>query len=329
MHSQSMEHWQHSHVFLGEQHERNERKTWLVIGLTATMMIAEITGGTIFGSMALVADGWHMSTHAGALAISALAYLYARRHKHDPRFAFGTGKLGDLAGFTSAIVLAMIALLISYEAVGRILAPVPIAFGEAIAVASVGLSVNLLSAWLLRDDDHHQHHHHHHNDHARADAHRHDHHHGRRHRDNNLRSAYIHVIADAATSVLAIVGLLAGWVYGWVWMDPVMGIAGAIVIVNWAFTLIRDAGGVLLDVTPDDHLAGEIRDRLERNGDRVADLHVWQVGPGHYGAIVSLVAHDPRPPAFYKSRLAGLPSLSHVTVEVQPCEAPAPAAATC
>jgi cation diffusion facilitator family transporter len=313
MHTQSVDHWQHSHVFLGDRHERNERKTRVVIGLTAAMMVAEIVGGTMFGSMALVADGWHMSTHAAALAISALAYLYARRHKNDRRFAFGTGKLGDLAGFTSAIVLALIAVLICYDAVARLLAPVPIAFGEAIAVATVGLCVNLLSAWLLRDDGHH---------HLPAHDHHHNHDHDHGHRDNNLRSAYVHVIADAATSVLAIVGLLAGALYGWVWMDAVMGIVGAIVIVNWAFTLIRDAGRVLLDVAPGDDLVGEIRRRLESNQDRVSDLHVWQVGPGHYSAIVSVVSHEARTPSFYKARLVGLSSLSHVTIEVQSCDDP-------
>jgi len=213
--------------------------------------------------------------------------------------------------------------------VERLLSPVPIAFGEAIAVAGLGLSVNLLSAWLLSDDDHHHHHgpahaHHHRPDHRHDDDHLHDQ--ADRHRDNNLRSAYIHVIADAATSVLAILGLLAAWKFGWVWMDPIMGIAGACVIVNWAATLIRDTSRVLLDVAPDGDLPGEIRERLEHEEDRVADLHVWQVGPGHYGAIVSIVSHEARPPAFYKARLAGIGALSHVTVEVQPCDEHPPTA---
>ena len=307
MHTHSVDQWQHSHVFLGGQHERNERKTRLVIGLTAFMMVAEIVGGTMFGSMALLADGWHMSTHAGALAISAFAYMYARRHKNDPAFAFGTGKLGDLAGFTSAIILAMISLLIIYQAVERIITPVPIVFGEAIAVASLGLTVNVVSAWLLHGGSGHDHHHDHENGHA--------HHH-----DNNLRSAYIHVIADAATSVLAIIGLLAGWIYGLVWMDAVMGIIGALVIANWSYTLLRDTGRVLLDVTPDKHLTDAIRERIETNGDKISDLHLWQVGPGHYGVIISLVADHPQTPSAYKTRLADLKTLSHVTVEVHPCE---------
>lgn len=328
MHTQSLDRWQHAHVFLGEKHDRNERRTQFVIALTAAMMVGEIVAGTLFRSMALVADGWHMSTHAGALAISAFAYGYARRHAHDPRFAFGTGKLGDLAGFTSAVILALIAALIAYESLQRLLHPVPIAFQEAIAVAVLGLAVNVVSAWLLHDrDDHHHGHDHHGHDHPHAHAHddrkddAHRHHHHRHHVDHNLRSAYVHVIADAATSVLATSGLLAGWLFGWTFMDPVMGIVGAGVILNWSYTLVRDTSRVLLDVTADGALAGEIRRRLEGGGDRVADLHLWRIGPGHCGAIVSLVTDEPRPPATYKARLSDLGVLSHLTVEVQACEA--------
>jgi cation diffusion facilitator family transporter len=304
MHQHSTDDRQHIHAFLGERHERNERKTWIVIGVTAVMMIAEIAGGTIFGSMALIADGWHMSTHAGALAISAFAYMYARRHKDNPDFAFGTGKLGELAGFASAIILGMIALFIAAQAVHRILAPVPIIFHEAIAIAFLGLIVNAASGWLLHDDHH---------------AHGHDQGHAHHHRDNNLRSAYIHVLADAATSVLAILGLLAAWIYGWVWMDPIMGIIGACVIASWSYTLMRDTGRILLDVIPDKKLAAAIRARLETGGDAVTDLHLWQAGPGHYVAIISLVADDPQSPAAYKKRLDDLTALSHVTIEVHPC----------
>jgi cation diffusion facilitator family transporter len=329
MHGHSIEPWRHEHVFLGADHDHNERRTRLVIALTVAMMVAEIAAGTLFGSMALTADGWHMSTHAAALAISVLAYGYARRHAHDPRFAFGTGKLGDLAGFTSAIVLALIALLIGWESLVRLTAPVPIRFEEAIAVAGLGLAVNLASAWLLHaggSPGHEAHHHHGHgHDHHGHDHHEHDHHghdHGHHHhgaRDNNLRSAYLHVLADALTSVLAILALLAGGLFGWSWMDPLMGIVGAAVIARWSWALMRDSGLVLIDAVPDRGLAQAMRDRLESDGDRVSDLHLWRVGPGHNAAVVSLVSDHPAPPDHYKSRLAGLPELSHVTVEVQPC----------
>lgn len=308
-HTHSIDRWAHPHVFLGEKHEQNERKTWFVIALTTLMMIAEITGGNLLGSMALVADGWHMSTHAGALAISAFAYTYARRHKHDTRFAFGTGKLGDLAGFTSAIILAMIALLIITQSINRIITPVPIIFGEAIVIACLSLTVNIASVWLLHDKDHHTHDHHH----------EHNHDHAHHHHDNNMRSAYLHVMADAATSVLAIIGLAVGWIYGWVWMDAIMGIIGSLVIASWSLTLIRDTGRVLLDITPDKHLPNKIRQTLETNGDLITDLHMWQVGTGHYGAIISLVTDHPKPPSAYKTLLANFQQLSHITVEVHPC----------
>lgn len=299
----------HDHVFLGSDHSRNERRVWLVIALTASMMVAEIVAGTIYGSMALVADGWHMSTHAGAMLIAALAYAYARRHARDPRFTFGTGKLGDLAGFASAIVLALIALLIGWESFVRLANPVAIGFEQAIAVAVVGLAVNLVSAWLLRDD--HAHHHH---------GHDHDHHHHEHHaQDNNLRAAYLHVLADALTSILAIVALLLGRSYGWLWADPLMGIVGALVIVRWSWSLIRETGGVLIDAVPEGGgLADEIRATLERGEEHITDLHVWQVGPGHHAAIVSLSSPHPKAPSDYKARLAHLDALSHVTVEVQP-----------
>jgi cation diffusion facilitator family transporter len=316
MHTHSLHAWQHDHLFLGTAHDRNERRTWLVVGLTAVMMVAEIVAGTIFGSMALVADGWHMSTHAAALTIAALAYRLARKHAHDRAFAFGTGKLGELAGFASAIILALISLLIGYESVVRLLSPVAIHFSEAILVAAVGLGVNLVSAWLLFDDHHHAHtgHGHHH---AGADEHL--HHHTDAHHDTNLRAAYVHVLADALTSVLALVALLAGRFYGWVWLDPVIGIVGAVVIARWSIGLMRSAGAVLLDVVPSDETASAIRTRLETAGDRVADLHLWRLGPGHTGLIVSVVSDHPQAPAVYKRHLAGIEGLSHVTVEVQPC----------
>ena len=323
MHSHSIDDFRHEHLFLGADHARNERKTWTVIALCGAMMVAEIVGGALFGSMALMADGLHMSTHAGALLIAAFAYTYARRHAHDPRFTFGTGKLGDLAAFTSAIVLAMIALLIAGESVVRLLHPVSIAFDEAIAVAVLGLGVNLVSAWLLRDDhDHHHHHHGHDHGHQHASPHEeHDHadHARDHHRDLNLRAAYVHVLADAAVSILAIVGLLAGRELGWIWMDPVMGIVGACVIANWSWGLIRAAGATLLDLLPDETLASEVRSRLESGSDRVADLHLWRVGPGHFAAVVSIVSDAPASLVAYKARLADLPGLSHVTIELVAC----------
>lgn len=319
MHTHSIEPWSHAHVFLGAKHERHERRIWFVVALTAVMMVAEIIGGTIFGSMAVVADGWHMSTHAGALAIAALAYRFARHHARDPRFTFGTGKVGELAAFTSALILAMIALAIGYEAAMRLVEPVAIDFAPATWLAVVGLGVNLASAWLLFDKDHqHAHAHHDHDD-------DHDHHHHAH--DSNLRAAYVHVLADAMTSVLAIVALLAGRIYGLVWMDPAMALVGVCVILSWSVGLTRTAGTVLLDMVPDRRLAGAIRKRLELDGDRVSDLHLWRLGPGHAGVIASVVSDRPQPPAEYKRRLEGIAGLSHITVEVHHCAGPEHAAA--
>ena len=298
----------HEHVFLGDDHDRNERRTWIVIAITATMMVVEITAGSIYGSMALTADGWHMPTHAAAMLIAALAYMFARKNAHNPRFTFGTGKLGDLAGFASAVVLALIALLIGWESVMRFYSPIAIDYPQAIAVAVIGLGVNLVCAWLLRDDHvHHGHGHGHVEDH------------GSRHAgDNNLRAAYLHVLADALTSVLAIVALVLGSLYGWSWMDPAMGIIGGLVIARWSWGLIRNAGGVLLDYLPfDEDLPAEIRNAIEVEGDAIIDLHVWRLGPGHHGAIISLQTPNPRPVEFYKAKLADIHDLSHVTVEVQ------------
>jgi cation diffusion facilitator family transporter len=316
MHAESLDSWRHEHVFLGEHHARNERRSWAVVALCGMMMVAEIVGGWLWGSMALIADGLHMSTHAGALVIAAFAYAYARRHARDERFSFGTGKLGDLAAFASAIVLAAIALLIGYESVARLLQPVPIAFDEAIPLAALGLGVNLLSAWLLHDDHGHAGAH----EHVHDGEHHHHHHSHDDHADHNLRAAYVHVMADAAVSVLALIGLGAGRLFGWVWMDPVMGIVGMLVIANWSWNLIRVSGAVLLDMRPADGLAAEIARRLEPGPhDRVADLHLWRIGPGHNAAVVSLVSDRPEPPLAYKARLAGIPGLSHVTVEVHAC----------
>ena len=302
----------HSHVFLGEGHDKNERRTWAVIALCAVMMVAEIVGGLLFGSIALVADGLHMSTHASALLLAALAYRYARRHADDPRFSFGTGKLGDLAGFSSAIVLAMIAILIGYEAVSRLMAPVPISFNEAIPIAVLGLIVNIVSALLLSGGGHSH-------DHGQSHEHEHDHSHthGNAHRDNNMRAAVIHVLADAVVSVLVIVGLLLARTFGWLFMDPVAGLVGAAVIASWSYGLIRDTGAILLDMNPDRGMADKVRAAIERDGDRLEDLHLWRLGPGHLGAILSVVTTKPRDPGHYRRLLGHFHNLSHVTVEVQ------------
>lgn len=323
MHSHSVDDWTHQHIYLGPHHGRNERRTWMVVALTAVMMVVEIAGGTVFGSMALVADGWHMATHAAALGISGLAYLYARRYAHDPRFTFGTGKLGDLAAFTSAVVLLLIAVLIAYESALRIVSPVPIAYGEAVVIAVLGLIVNLASAWLLGAGHHHGHGAAHHDDQHEHHEHHGHHEHHEHHKDLNLRAAYIHVLTDALTSVLAIAGLGAAWAFGWRWVDPAVGLVGAVVISAWAVALVRAAGRVLLDVTPR-RLVDEIRVRLERDGDRICDLHVWQLGPGHHAALVSIVADHPQAPSAYKQRLSAVPGLSHVTVEVECCPGPHP-----
>ena len=300
MHTHSLEDWQHDHAFLGDQHDRNELRTRLVIALTLLMMVAEVAGGIVFGSMALLADGLHMATHAGALALAAAAYALARRHLHNPRFTFGTGKVGDLAAFASAVSLAIVALLIGWESLERLASPVRINFSEAIAVASAGLIVNLISAWLLHQGHQHGDHQHHQQDH-------------------NLRAAYFHVLADALTSVLAIAGLVAGSVYGWVWIDPAVGILGALVITRWSIGLMRETGAVLLDAVDDPDLPVAIRAALETEDDRVTDLHVWRVGPGHSAAVMSLVSHRPASPETYKARLSHLAALCHVTVEVNRC----------
>jgi cation diffusion facilitator family transporter len=305
MHTNTIASWSHDHTFLGARHAQNERRTWLVVALTAAMMVVEIVGGSIYGSMALVADGWHMSTHAGALAIAAFAYRYARGHARDPRFSFGTGKVGELAGYSSALILAVISLLIGYQSISRLFSPVSISFDEATIIAAIGLGVNLASAWLLNEQHEHDH----------AHEHDHDHH----HHDHNLRAAYLHVLADAMTSVLAIAALLTGRFFGWTWMDPVMGIVGALVIAHWSLRLLRNAGAVLLDTVVDPQLAARIRTKLEVGGDRISDLHLWRVGPGHAALIASIVSAEPRSPESYKARLAGLEGLSHITIEVHPC----------
>ena len=398
-------------------HDKAERRTWAVIVLCAIMMVAEIVGGALFGSLALIADGLHMSTHAGALLLAALAYTYARKHANDRNFTFGTGKFGDLAGYSSAIVLAMIALLIGYEALSRFLNPIAISFNEAIPIAVLGLAVNVVSAWLLSGG--HDHGHSHRHSHGHDDLHDHgdgvrridlggrtielevfedgvpprfrmrvpaasplkaaditiettrtdgasqrftfvdrgdylesseeipephefravirlgqgdqlqeleevfaEHDHGAlggaHHRDNNMRAAIIHVIADAAVSVLVIAGLLMARAFGWLWMDPLAGLVGAVIIANWSFGLLRDTGGILLDRSPDAGMAENVRAAIESDGDRVLDLHLWRLGPGHLGAIVSVSTAKDRTADHYHQKLAKFADLSHLTVEVRP-----------
>lgn len=297
----------HDHVFLARDHDRNTRRTMWVVVLTAIMMVAEIVAGGIYGSMALLADGFHMATHAGALAIAFLAYRYAKRHARNPNFTFGTGKVGDLAGFGSALVLAVIALAIGAESLQRLFAPGHVAFDQALLVAIVGLVVNLVSAWLLSaqgGSDKHEDHPHHHSDHHHAHGH-----------DSNLRGAYLHVLADALTSVLAIVALAAGKFGGWIWLDPLMGIVGALVIARWSWGLMRDTAEVLLD-RADPRLVAEIREQIEGPGDcRITDLHVWRLGPDAHAAIVSVITDAER--ALLQARLAHVHELAHVTLEIR------------
>ena len=287
----------HQHVLLSDGQMANERRTWLVIALTATMMVLEIAAGFIFGSMALLADGWHMASHASALGITAIAYYYARRYASDKRFSFGTGKISELAGYSSALLLALIALLMAYESVTRFFSPVAIRFNEAIAVAVLGLIVNLVSALILKE---------------KHEGHDHDHH----HEDHNLKAAYLHVLADALTSVLAIVALTTGRFLGWVWMDPLMGIVGAIVIARWSYGLTRDTGSILLDMDVNTPLSENIRNLLEADGEnQIQDFHLWRLGPGHFAAIISLSSRNPKPPEYYKDKLSDIKELRHITVE--------------
>ena len=294
----------HDHIFLGQDHERNTRRVLWVVVLTLAMMIGEIVAGLLFNSMALLADGFHMATHAGALAIAAIAYAYAKRHAHGRRYSFGTGKVGDLAGFASALVLGIVALGIAFESAMRLVDPRPVAFTEATIIAVIGLGVNIVSALLLGHGHGHDHGHH-------DDDHHHDHAHER---DNNLRSAYLHVVADALTSVLAIAALLGGRYLGWMWLDPLMGIVGSIVIAVWAWSLMRDTGAVLLDAT-DAALETEIRTLVEAPGDaRIIDLHVWRVGPGAHSAIISVVGASRDAIC---ARVKPVHEIEHLTVEIR------------
>jgi cation diffusion facilitator family transporter len=305
----------HDHVYLGAAHDENARRTRWVVALTAAMMAGEIFAGYVTGSMALLADGFHMATHAGALGVAAAAYAYAKRHAASPRYSFGTGKVGDLAGFASALVLGLVALGIGVESVLRLFQPIRVAFGEATVIAIIGLAVNVVSAFLLSGS--HSHGHSHGHEHSHGGGHDHQHHGtGVHSQDNNLRSAYVHVLADALTSVLAIAALLAGRFLGWIWLDPAMGIVGAIVIARWAWTLMRDTASVLLDAT-DDHVAEEMRELVEGPGDvRITDLHVWRVGPDAHAGIISVASATGIGQEIIRRRLQPVHELAHLTVEV-------------
>lgn len=308
MHNESIEPWAHDHVFGQDVPKAGEHRTLIVIVITAAMMVIEIAAGLAFGSMALLADGLHMASHASALTISALAYYYTRRHAGDARFNFGTGKINSLAAFASAVLLVGFAFLMTWESFGRILFPVKIGFNQAILVAALGLAVNGVCLLILKGHDH---------EHAHEDE---DHRHGHAHADHNLWSAYLHVLADAMTSVLAILALLAGKYFGLTWMDPLMGVVGAVLVTHWSWGLLRSSGHVLLDMAAPSRITKAIRSAIEDAGDnRVTDLHVWAVGPGIFSAEVGLVTSAPKDPDYYWDLLPKRLGLVHFTVEVHRC----------
>ena len=299
--------WRHDHSF-GQQHKRTgEGRTLVVIALTAAFMAIEVAAGVLFGSMALLADGLHMASHAAALTVNVVAYVYARRQAHNSAFSFGTGKVNALGGYTGAVLLAIFALMMAVESVSRLLAPVTIAFDQAIVVAVLGLIVNGACVFILDHESDHDHEHHH------------AHEEGGHHHDHNLRSAYLHVLADALTSLLAIVALLFGKYMGLVWMDPLMGIVGAILVARWSIGLVRSTSSILLDRQGPGAIEREIRAAVEDGDSRIADLHLWSIGPGIYSVVMSVVAHEPVTPEEYKRRIPGNLGLEHVTVEVHEC----------
>ncbi len=320
MHTVNLRPWIHNHEFAIVD-QRKERRTVIVVSITAVMMLAEVLAGYAFGSMALLADGWHMATHAVALGIAVFAYRYARHHATDPRFTFGTGKVGVLGGFASAITLALVALLMVGESAVRFYTHAAIRFDEAIVVAVAGLVVNVVCAVVLSATGNHADHAHTDHDH---DAYALPHRHASHAHDHNFRAAYLHVLADAVTSVLAILALTAGKLWGLVWLDPLMGLVGGGLIARWSYGLIRETGRILLDAVGEDSLLRSIRTAIEARGtDRVADLHVWKVGPQTCAAIVSVVTDQPQAPERYKDLLGHIEGLAHVTVEVQRCSTPA------
>jgi len=309
-----MDQWQYQHNYLPPTQRNAGRRTLIVLGLTAATMAVELAAGYLTGSMALMADGWHMGSHAAALGITAFAYAYALRHVDNSRFSFGTGKVGSLAGYTSAVVLAVVALGMAAQSVVRFWQPVAINFDEALWVACAGLVINVVCAVILSDGHDHAYDEHHHTTQAHDESVR------EHHYDHNLRSAYLHVLADALTSLLAIAALAGGNIFGWAWLDPMMGIVGAALILHWSKGLLRASAAVLLDAENDGGMCKRIRSEIESGtGDRVADLHVWRIGPRSRACIVSLVTHDPLPAGDYKARLANITGLDHVTVEVNVC----------
>ena len=308
MHIHKLEQWQHGHNFFVHR-KQNEKNTKKVMGLTAVTMVVEIAAGVAFGSMALLADGWHMGTHVAAFLITLFAYSYSRKHANNPDFTFGPGKINVLGGFASAVALAVVALIMAVESVGRFFSPVEIHYVQSILVAVVGLAVNVVSAFLLHGSHGHDHHH----EHSLG----HDNH----HEDHNLKAAYFHVLADALTSVLAIVALLFGSLFGWWALDPLMGIVGALVITRWAWGLLKESSAILLDAGVKSELREEIRQAIEADADnRITDIHVWKVGPHHLAALITLVTHYPRSSSEYKKLLTGFDQLKHITIEVIKCE---------
>ena len=309
MQHEQLKRWQHSHSFGQDLKRPGESRTLLVIALTFVMMLVEIAAGIAFGSMALLADGLHMGSHTVALGINAFAYVYARRHAHSSRYSFGTGKVNTLGGYTGAVLLAVFAAIMAFESILRLIDPVSIAFDQAIGVAVVGLLVNGVSVFILGVNHDHGHEHGHSHEH-----HGHGHHH---HHDHNLKSAYLHVLADALTSLLAIFTLLIGKYFGAVWMDPVMGIVGTILVARWSLGLLKSTSGILLDEQADEALLETVRSSIEKDAScTVVDLHIWTVAPGIHSAIISVVTTTPRNASFYKERLPDSLSLKHISIEV-------------
>lgn len=297
----------HDHDF-SLQNNKGEKRTRYVLILTAVTMIIEIIAGTAYGSMALLADGWHMGTHVAAFLLAIFAYWYARKHANNPRFSFGTGKVNVLGGFASAVALAVVALMMLIESLGRFINPHEIEFNQAIFVACFGLFINVISAFLLKDDHHHHH----------AHTEDHDHHH---HHDHNLRAAYVHVLADALTSVLAIIALIFGKYLGWNWLDSLMGIVGGVIIIRWSYGLLKQTWPILLDESINESYKQKIKDSIESDADnKITDLHIWKVSANHYAAIISLVTHHPNSISHYKKILEQFHKISHLTIEVNQCK---------